>query len=89
MFSWFPLEEDTMNGWSYEFSGYCLGRYVMPLYSYAMKDARSGNLKFAYLYRTNLISEKNIDNLQNNTLKALKLGCTNPKMTIGEILDTL
>ncbi len=89
MFSWFPLEEGTMSGWDYEFSGYSIGRYVMPLYSYTMKDAHTGNLKFAYLHRTNLISVENIDALHNNTIKALKLGCENPGLTIGEIMDKL
>lgn len=46
MFSWFPLSKDTMNGWDYEFTGYSLGRYIMPLYSFAMYDAHSGCFKF-------------------------------------------
>lgn len=89
MFSWFPLEAGTMNDWDYEFSGYSIGRYVMPLYSYAMKDSRTGNLKFAYLHRPNYITSEHIDALHNGTIKALKAGCTNPDMTLGEILDIL
>ncbi len=89
MFSWFPLEADTMNGWEYEFNGYCLGRYVMPLYSYAMKDASTGNLKFAYLHRPNYITEEHIDALQAGTMKALLAGCENDDLTLGEILDIL
>lgn len=89
MFSWFPLEKDTMNGWDYEFSGYCIGRYVMPLYTYAMKDARNNSLKFAYLFRNHKISADNINALHDNTVKALKMGCSDPKMTIGEIWDSL
>lgn len=89
MFSWFPLEKNTMNGWDYDFSSYSIGHYVMPLYTYAMKDARNDSLKFAYLYRTNNIKQEHIDALHNNTVKALKLGCANPDMTIGEIWDIL
>lgn len=89
MFSWFPLEKDTMNGWEYEFSGYSLGRYVMPLYSYAMKDANNGNLKFAYLHRPNYITSEHIDALHSGTLKALLAGCENPDITLKEILDIL
>ncbi len=89
MFSWFPLEKDTMNGWEYEFNGYSMGRYVMPLYTYAMKDSRNDSLKFAYLYRTNQISADNINALHDNTVKALKMGCSDPDMTIGEIWDKL
>ncbi|MBO4342083.1 MAG: hypothetical protein J5870_03170, partial [Clostridia bacterium] len=89
MFSWFPLEDDTMNGWEYEFHSYCLGRYVMPLYTYAMKDSTTGGLRFAYLHRTDTISKENIDNLHNGTVKALVAGCSNPEMTLGEILDII
>lgn len=89
MFSWFPLEKDTMNGWEYEFSGHCIGRYVMPLYTYAMKDARNDSLKFAYLFRNHKISADNINALHDNTVKALKMGCSDPKITIGEIWDNL
>ncbi len=89
MFSWFPLESGTMNNWDYEFTGYSLGRYVMPLYSYAMKDAKNDCLKFAYLHRPNYITKEHIDALHDNTIKALVAGCTNPDMTLGEILNLL
>ncbi len=89
MFSWFPLETDTMNGWDYEFSGYAIGHYVMPLYTYTMKDCKNDSLKFAYMYRTNAITADHINALHDNTVKALKMGCQNPKMTIGEIWDAL
>lgn len=89
MFSWFPLENDTMNGWEYEFHSYSLGRYVMPLYTYSMKDSTTGGLRFAYLHRINSISDKDIENLHNNTVKALVAGCSNPDMTVGEIMDML
>ena len=89
MFSWFPLEDDTMNGWEYEFHSYSLGRYVMPLYTYTMKDSVTGGLRFAYLHRTDSISTENIDSLHDNTVKALVLGCSNPDMTLKEILDNI
>lgn len=89
MFSWFPLEKDTMNGWNYEFTGYSIGRYCMPLYTYAMKDCSTNTLRFAYLYRTQHISADNINALHDNAVKALLLGCQNPEMTIGEICDLL
>ncbi|MBR6940297.1 MAG: hypothetical protein IKH65_05810 [Clostridia bacterium] len=89
MFSWFPLENSTMNGWEYEFNGYNLGRYVMPLYSYSMKDASSGGLKFAYLHRTAMISKEDIDSLHDNTVKALVAGCSNPDLTLGSIMDMI
>ena len=89
MFSWFPLEDDTMNGWEYEFHSYSIGRYVMPLYTYTMKDSVTGGLRFAYLHRTNQISTADIDSLHDNTVKALVLGCSNPDMTLKEILDNI
>ncbi|MBR3439329.1 MAG: hypothetical protein IKH13_07500, partial [Clostridia bacterium] len=89
MFSWFPLEDDTMNGWEYEFHSYSLGRYVMPLYTYTMKDSVTGGLRFAYLHRTNQISTADIDRLHDNTVKALVMGCANPEMTLKEILDNI
>jgi len=89
MFSWFPLEDDTMNGWEYEFHGYSIGHYVMPLYTYAMKDSITGGLRFAYLHRTDTISSADIDRLQDNTVKALVMGCSNPDITLKEILDSI
>ena len=89
MFSWFPLEDDTMNGWEYEFHGYSIGHYVMPLYTYAMKDSTTGGLRFAYLHRTDTISTADIDRLNDNTVKALVMGCSNPDITLKEILDNI
>ena len=89
MFSWFPLEDDTMNGWEYEFHSYPLGRYVMPLYTYTMKDSTTGGLRFAYLHRTDSISRSDIDSLHDNTVKALVMGCSNPDITLKEILDNI
>ncbi|MBR4765826.1 MAG: hypothetical protein IK085_03565 [Clostridia bacterium] len=89
MFSWFPLEDDTMNGWEYEFHGYSIGHYVMPLYTYTMKDSTTGGLRFAYLHRTDTISTADIDRLQDNTVKALVMGCSNPDITLKEILDNI
>ncbi len=89
MFSWFPLENDTMNGWEYEFHGYSIGHYVMPLYTYTMKDSVTGGLRFAYLHRTDTISTADIDRLQDNTVKALVMGCSNPDITLREILDNI
>lgn len=89
MFSWFPLDETTMNNWDYEFRGYNLGRYVIPLYTFAMIDAKTGCLKFSYLHRTNMISIKHIKDLQEGTIRAIMLGIDNPDITIGEILDKI
>ena len=89
MFSWFPLEAGTMNNWDYEFEGYSLGRYIMVLYSFAMKDSRSGCLKLSCMHRTKFVSVEDIDAFQKGTAKALKLGVENPDMTLGEIIDRI
>lgn len=89
MFSWFPLEANTMNGWEYEFEGYALGRYVMVLYSFAMKDMHSGCLKFSCMHRTKFVSVEDIKSLYDGTAKALMLGVENPDMTLGEIMDRI
>ena len=89
MFSWFPLEANTMSGWEYEFEGYSLGRYIMVLYTFAMKDTHSGCLKLSCMHRTKFVSVDDIDRLQDGTAKALKLGVENPDMTLGEIMDKI
>ncbi len=89
MFSWFPLEKNTMNNWDYEFTGYSLGRYVMVLYSFAMKDVHSGCLKLSCMHRTKFVSVEDIESLFDGTEKALKLGIENPDITLGEIMDKI
>ena len=89
MFSWFPLEANTMNNWEYEFEGYSMGRYVMVLYSFAMKDIHSGCLKLSCLHRTQFVSVDDINSLFDGTSRALKLGVENPNMTLGEIMDRI
>lgn len=89
MFSWFPLEAGSMNKWEYEFEGYSLGRYIMVLYSFAMKDTHSGCLKLSCMHRTKFVSVEDIDSFHKGTANALKLGVENPDMTLGEIMDRI
>lgn len=89
MFSWFPLEAGSMNNWEYEFEGYSLGRYIMVLYTFAMKDTHSGCLKLSCMHRTKFVSVEDIKALQLGTAKALMLGVENPEMTLGEIIDKI
>jgi len=89
MFSWFPLEAGSMNNWEYEFEGYSLGRYIMVLYTFAMKDTHSGCLKLSCMHRTKFVSVEDIKALHIGTAKALKLGVENPDLTLGEIIDRI
>ncbi len=89
MFSWFPLEAGSMNKWEYEFEGYSLGRYIMVLYTFAMKDFHSGCLKLSCMHRTRFVSVEDINAFHKGTANALKLGVENPDMTLGEIMDRI
>lgn len=89
MFSWFPLEAGSMNNWEYEFEGYSLGRYIMVIYSFAMKDMHTGCLKFSCMHRTKFVSVEDVEALHKGTEKALMLGIENPDITLGEIMDKI
>ena len=87
MFSWFPLEENTMNNWDYEFVGYGIGRYVMVLYTFAMKDIKNGTIKVTYQHRTHFISVEDIDRFQDGVEQVLRIAVENPQITVGELLE--
>ena len=89
MFSWFPLEAGTMNNWDYQFEGYNLGRYIMVIYTFAMKDAATGCLKLSCMHRTKYVTVEEAEALHRGTEKALMLGVENPDMTLGEIIDKM
>lgn len=89
MFSWLPIDEKTLNGREYEYVGYGLGRYIMVLYTFAMKDVHSGCLKISYLHRTKFISTENIDSLHSGTIRALELGISDPTMTVSQLLEKM
>lgn len=89
MFSWFPLEAGTMNNWDYQFEGYNLGRYIMVIYTFAMKDAATGCLKLSCMHRTKYVTVEEAMALHTGAEKALKLGVENPDMTLGEIIDKM
>lgn len=89
MFSWMPINEKSINGWEYEYVGYGLGRYIMVLYTFAMKDAHTGCLKISCLHRTKFVSVEDIKALQNGTKKALEIGLENPNISVKELLEKM
>ena len=89
MFSWFPIVENSMNNWEYEFEGYNLGRYIMVIYTFARKDAATGCLNFSCMHRTKYVTVEEAEALHKGTEKALLLGVENPDMTLGEIMDRM
>lgn len=89
MFSWMPINEKSINGWEYEYVGYGLGRYIMVLYTFAMKDAHTGCLKLSCLHRTKFVSVEDIKALQNGTKRALEIGLENPDISVKELLEKM
>lgn len=89
MFSWMPINEKSINGWEYEYVGYGLGRYIMVLYTFAMKDAHTGCLKISCLHRTKFVSVEDIKALQNGTKKPLEIGLENPDISVKELLEKM
>lgn len=89
MFSWMPINEKSINGWEYEYVGYGLGRYIMVLYTFAMKDAHTGCLKISCLHRTKFVSVEDIKALQNGTKRALEIGLENPDISVKELLKKM
>ncbi len=89
MFSWFPIVENSMNNWEYDFEAYSLGRYIMVIYTFARKDAATGCLNFSCMHRTKYVTAEEVRALHVATEKVLKLGVENPDMTLGEIMDRI
>lgn len=89
MFSWMPINEKSINGWEYEYVGYGLGRYIMVLYTFAMKDAHTGCLKISCLHRTKFVSVDDIKALQNGTKRALEIGLENPDISVKKLLEKM
>lgn len=83
MYTWLPM----LSGGEYdvEFKGYCIGRYVMPLYTFVYPDARNMSIVCTYMHRINRIQTHHIDDLHNNMVNAIIAGIEHPEMTIGEI----
>lgn len=89
MFSWMPINKKSINGWEYEYVGYGLGRYIMVLYTFAMKDAHTGCLKLSCLHRTKFVSVGDIKALQNGTKRVLEIGLENPDISVKELLEKM
>ncbi len=89
MFSWMPINEKSINGWEYEYVGYGLGRYIMVLYTFAMKDAHSGCLKISCLHRTKFVSVEDIKALHNGTKKVLEIALNEPDISVKELLEKM
>lgn len=90
MFSWLPIAYAAKeSGIDFDFTAYCMGRYVMPLYVFAVPNPKDGGTDFYYMRRSNFIKTEHIDLLHKNMISALEKGIANPDMTVGQLLDEL
>ena len=90
MFSWLPVTYAAKeSGIDFDFTAYCMGRYVMPLYVFAVPNPKTGGTDFYYMRRSNFIKTEHIDLLHKNMISALEKGIANPDMTVGQLLDGL
>jgi len=90
MFSWLPVAYAAeKSGTDFDFTAYCMGRYVMPLYVFAVPDPKSGGTDFYYMYRTHFIKPEHLELMHSNMIKALETGLADPDITVGNLLDKL
>lgn len=89
MFSYLPLAEDTFDGRSYEFLGFSMGHYVMPLYTVTLYDPKSGRYKFNYIHRTLTYTDEDIRRFHEGAVRAILAGVRNPKKTLQKIMEEI
>ncbi len=89
MFSYLPLDDDTFGGRGYEFMGFDMGRYVMPLYTVTLYDAKSGCYRFNYIHRTHVYSDEDIRRFHGRAVRAIMAGVNNPEITLNEIMEEI
>ena len=89
MFTWLPLAFPAANGIHFTFRSHNPGRYIMPMYVFAVPTLEDGGMDLYYLYRTSYITKEHITALHSNALRVLMRGIDDPGVTIGELLDEI
>ena len=89
MFTWLPLAFPDYNGIHFEFRNHNPGRYIMPIYVFAVPTLQDGGMDMYYLYRTNYITSAHIRALHDNSVKVILEGIDDPDITIGTLLDSI
>ena len=89
MFSYLPLASDTFGGRGYEYMGFSMGHYVMPLYTVTLYDAKSGCYKFNYIHRIYTYSDEDIRRFHEGAVRTIMAGIRDPQRTIDEILEEI
>ena len=86
MFSYLPLAENSFGGRKFEFGGYSMGHYCMPLYTVTLKDPFTGEYKFSYIHRQNMYTKDEMLAFNDLTIRIMLAGISSPEKTLGEIM---
>ena len=86
MFSYLPLTQNSFGGRKFEFGGYSMGHYCMPLYTVTLKDPYTGEYKFSYIHRQNMYTKEEMLAFNDLTVKIMLAGIESPDKTLGEIM---
>ncbi|MBQ6066136.1 MAG: hypothetical protein IJK89_04875 [Clostridia bacterium] len=89
MFTWLPLAFPDYNGIHFEFRSHNPGRYIMPMYVFAVPTLQDGGMDMYYLYRTNYITPEHIRALHDNAIKVITEGIDDPDITVAQLLDSI
>ena len=89
MFSYLPLQADAFGGREFRYLGFNFGHYVMPLYTIAMRDPKSGRYIFSYLHRLWLTTDEEVRAFHEGAARAIIKGIKNPEATLGEIMEEI
>lgn len=89
MFSYLPLDKTTFGGRDYSFAGYNFGHYVMPLYTIATRDPKTGDYMFSYIHRLWLSTDDEVRQFHEGVMRAILAGIADPDKTIGKIMEEI
>ena len=87
MFSYLPLGNDAFGGRDYEYMGFHMGRYVMPLYTVALYDAHSGCYRFNYIHRIRSYTDGDVLAFHNRAVKTILAGVRAPDQTLNTLTE--
>ena len=89
MFSWLPIPLDMLGGLRLDFKTYSPGYYFNPLYAICYPDPQSGGIMMHYMYRDRVVSEENVRDLHEETVRLILRGIKDPSVTVGQLLDSV
>lgn len=89
MFSFLPTGNGNFGGRDYEYLGFNMSRYCMPLYTIAIYDKKNAAYKFSYIYRGAFYTQEDVRHFHRGVVKTLLGGVRNPDKTLDEITEGL